>query len=123
MLPFGELEGAIMDVLWAADRPLLVREVLEELQKRRPLAYTTVLTVMEILRRKGLLERAKDGRANRYWPVMSREEYTARLMGEVLATSSNRTATLTRFFSQLSAEEAEQLRRALDEAKAREPES
>ncbi len=81
---FGELEMAIMDVMWAAESPCVVREVRERLQYGRPVAYTTVMTVMNILHRKGVLHRSKYGRAWRYWPVERREEHDARLMAEAL---------------------------------------
>jgi predicted transcriptional regulator len=68
---FGELEAVIMDRLWQSGRPVLVREVLDDLRKDRPLAYTTVMTVMENLHRKGWLRRHRDGRAWRYEPADS----------------------------------------------------
>lgn len=105
-----------MDRVWAADRSLRVREILEQLQPERPLAYTTVLTVTEILYRKGWLQREKDGRAFRYWPTSSRAEYAAGLMNEALAEGDDRTATLLRFTEQLSAAEVDDLRRALHAA-------
>jgi predicted transcriptional regulator len=40
MRQFGELEAVIMDRLWQSGRPVLVREVLDDLRKDRPLAYT-----------------------------------------------------------------------------------
>src|ERR1700687_3392757 len=52
MRQFGELEAVIMDRLWERGRPTLVREVLDDLREDRPLAYTTVMTVMENLCRK-----------------------------------------------------------------------
>ena len=55
MREFGELEMAIMDVMWAAESPCVVREVRERLRYGRPVAYTTVMTVMDILYRKGCL--------------------------------------------------------------------
>lgn len=116
MRSFGDLEAAIMDQVWAADHPLRVREILERLQPERPLAYTTVLTVTEILHRKGWLERAKDGRAFRYWPTASRAEYAAGLMNEALAEGDDRTATLLRFTEQLTAAEVDDLRRVLRDA-------
>src|SRR5438034_5303917 len=66
MARFGDLEAAIMDVVWAAGVPVRVREVSEQLNRDRPLAFNTVQTVMENLYRKGWLERHKDGRAYRY---------------------------------------------------------
>ena len=59
MREFGELEMAIMDVMWAAESPCMVREVRERLRYDRPVAYTTVMTVMDILYRKGVLQRVK----------------------------------------------------------------
>ena len=72
MRQFGELEAVIMDRLWEWGRPALVREVVEDLRRDRPLAYTTVMTVMENLHRKGWLRRERDGRAWRYEPTSSR---------------------------------------------------
>ena len=48
------------------------------------------MTVLDNLRRKGMVSRTKDGRAYRYSPVLTREEHTAALMEQVLATSDNR---------------------------------
>jgi predicted transcriptional regulator len=111
---FGELEAAIMDRIWSADQPLLVREVHAALPPGR--AYNTVLTVVEILYRKGWLSRQKDGRAYRYRATTSRAEYTAQLMGEALAASTDRVATLRRFAERIDPAEAEQLRAALEQA-------
>ena len=77
-----------MDRLWEQGRPTLVREMVEDLHGQRPLAYTTVMTVMENLHRKGWLRRERDGRAWRYEPTGSRSGYTAGLMNDALATSS-----------------------------------
>jgi predicted transcriptional regulator len=110
---FGELESAIMDVVWASDRAYLVREVRERLSYNRPLAYTTVMTVMNILYGKGVLCREKQGRAWRYWPAESREEHDARLMSEVLRSGGNEHITMMRFVERVSDEERESLRSAV----------
>ena len=89
MRRFGELEAVIMDRLWEQGRPMLVREMVEDLRGDRPLAYTTVMTVMENLHRKGWLRRERDGRAWRYEPTGSRSGYTAALMNEALGTSTD----------------------------------
>jgi predicted transcriptional regulator len=112
---FGELEAAIMERVWAAPRPVLVREIQETLQPER--AYNTVWTVVEILYRKGWLSREKDRRAYRYRATVSREEYTAGLMGEALEASTDRAATLRRFAERIDPAEAEQLREALEQAR------
>jgi predicted transcriptional regulator len=112
----GELEAAVMDRLWSWDRPTSVREVLADLRDQRDLAYTTVMTVMDNLHRKGLLARERDGRAYRYRPTGSREEYTAALMEQALATGGDRTAALLSFVQRMEPAEIAVLRQALDSA-------
>ena len=67
----AELE--IMHVLWELD-DATVREVHERLNQRRALAYTTVMTMMNILEEKGHLTRHKQGRAYRYEPVRPKSQ-------------------------------------------------
>jgi predicted transcriptional regulator len=110
---FGELEMAIMDVMWAAEGPCPVREVRERLRYGRPVAYTTVMTVMDILYRKGVLQRTKHGRAWRYWPVEQREEHDARLMTEVLRSGGDEAVTMRRFLERVSDDELAGLRSAV----------
>jgi predicted transcriptional regulator len=119
MRQFGELEAVIMDRLWEWRRPVLVREVVDDLRGDRPLAYTTVMTVMENLYRKRWLRRQRDGRAWRYEPAGSRSGYTAALMSDALATSSDRRTALAHFVLQMSPHDAEMLQQALDQAHPR----
>ena len=100
-----------MATLWSRREPMTVREVLEDLSEQRSPAYTTVMTVLTILHRKGWLRRDLDGRAWRYQPVLSREQYAARLMREALDEGVDREAVLARFVEQVSEEETEALRR------------
>ena len=116
MRRFGELEAVIMDRLWEQGRPMLVREMVDALHGQRPLAYTTVMTVMENLHRKGWLRRERDGRAWRYEPTGSRSGYTAALMNDALATSSDRRNALAHFVLQMSPHDAALLREALGQA-------
>ena len=119
MREFGELEKAIMEVVWAGDGPYVVREVRERLRYGRPVAYTTVMTVMNILYRKGVLDRDKPGRAWRYWPVEAREDHDARLMAEVLRSGGDEDVTMRRFLERVNDDEMESLRSALGDAKSR----
>ena len=116
MRRFGELEAVIMDRLWEWGRPVLVREMVDALHDDRALAYTTVMTVMENLYRKGWLRRERDGRAWRYEPTGSRSSYTAALMNDALATSPDRRTALTHFALQMSPHDAALLREALEQA-------
>jgi len=110
---FGELEAVIMDRLWARHGFATVREIHTELSRGRQIAYTTVLTVMDNLYRKGWLVREPAGRANRYQPAASREEYGARLMREALDHSGDPAEALMRFVGRMTLGEAAALRKAL----------
>jgi len=113
---FGELESAIMDRVWSTGRPVLVREIWADLRPEREPAYNTVLTVMEILYRKGWLAREKAGRAFRYRATVTREDYTAGLMDEALEATPDRVAALRSFAGRIGMDEARELRRVLDQA-------
>jgi predicted transcriptional regulator len=64
-----------MDEAWRRDE-VIVRDVLEALNAgRKQRAYTTIMTIMSRLHRKGLLDRQRRGKTDVYRPVMSREEY------------------------------------------------
>lgn len=119
MRDFGQLEAQVMERLWAAGRPVTVRTVYEELAAERKIAYTTVMTVLDKLHRKGWLLREMIDRAYVYAPVRSREAYSADLMREALSHSHNSPGTLAAFLDQLTVAEARQLRTALDEAARR----
>src|SRR5579863_2627553 len=121
MRRFGELEAVIMDRLWEQGRPMLVREMVEDLRGERPLAYTTVMTVMENLHRKGWLRRERDGRAWRYEPTGSRSGYTAALMNDALATSPDRRTALAHFVLQMSPRDVKLLQQALEQARGETP--
>ena len=66
-------ELAIMKVVWRL-RPRNVREVYEALRKTRAIAYTTVMTMMNVLEDKGYLEKKSDGRAHVYTPTKPRQQ-------------------------------------------------
>src|ERR1022692_469122 len=113
MREFGQLESAIMDVIWAADRPYAVRDVRERMTYGRPVAYTTVMTVLGILYGKGVLHREKHGRAGRYWPAETKEEHDARLMAEALRSGGDHHLTIRRFLERVSADEMASLQDAM----------
>jgi predicted transcriptional regulator len=74
--PLGELEADVMEHLWR-EGEATVRAVLEALNATtdKARAYTTVMTVMGNLHRKGMLTRRRDGKTDVYTLVMSRQEY------------------------------------------------
>lgn len=113
MLRLGELEASIMDVLWNATEPQRVRQVLDELNKHRNLAYTTVLTVLDNLHRKGLVQRKLENRAYHYTALLSRERVTAQSLRDLLDTAGDRESVLLHFAESVSEEESDILRKAL----------
>ena len=119
----GDLERTLMEQLWdsAAHRPdgASVREVLEALPPERGLAYTTVMTVLDRLSKKGLVTRERDGRAWRYTPAGTRESLTAETMRATLDDASDRRATLLHFLDGATPEELDDLRAALSEVEQR----
>ena len=79
----GELESAVMEVLWRAPGQT-VNEVEEHLRERRGSAHTTILTTLDRLHRKDYLLRKKHGKAFVYTPRYSREEFERTMAQEVL---------------------------------------
>jgi predicted transcriptional regulator len=77
----GELE--VLKVLW--DRgPSTVREVLEVLEGQRPRAYTSVMSLLNVMTDKGLVVRVPQGRAFVYRPKVERERTLRRMVGDLL---------------------------------------
>jgi predicted transcriptional regulator len=114
MRGFGELEAVVMDRVWDHDGPVTVRDLFDELREARPIAYTTVMSTMDNLHRKGWLARERDGKAYRYTAIASREEYSARLMREALAEAGDAEAVLSHFVASMDGDQAEALRAVLD---------
>lgn len=121
MRSFGDLEAAIMRVAWDHAQPIPVRLIVDRLNEERSVAYTTVITVAERLRAKGMLSRVRQGRAFLYEPNVSADDYSADLLRQVLDSAGSPSATLLRFAGQLSPAEAESLRAALDAAADHDP--
>jgi predicted transcriptional regulator len=115
VVSLGKLERAVMEALWttsAESSPAgcTAREVALTLPTH---AYTTVLTVLDRLTRKGLVERLRDGRSHHYRPTGSRESYVAEVMLGALDATSDREAALVHFAETVSPAQAQVLREAL----------
>lgn len=88
MRVFGELETTVMDLVWEQDgSDCTVRDVYELIRREREIAYTTVMSTMDNLHRKGWLSRVRDGKAYLYRTTESREQHSASLMREALSMS------------------------------------
>jgi predicted transcriptional regulator len=110
---FGDLEAVIMHRVWEHGKPVTVRDLFDELSAERTIAYTTVMSTMDNLHRKGWLGRVKEGKAYRYTATASREEYSARLMREALDAGGDTEAVLSHFVAQIDSGESEALRSVL----------
>lgn len=113
----GELEKRVLDVLWGADRPLTPRQVHDELSKSRKLAYTTTMTILVRLCKKGLLEREPAGRAFVYRPRVSRDQRAAERMNDALTSAGDASLALTHFVESLPADQRQELRIVLRRAR------
>lgn len=103
MAVFGELELAVMEVLWDTEQPKTVREVHQELSSQRELAYTTVMTVLDRLAKKHFALRKLTGRAWLYQAADSRAAMIAAELLQVLqAAAESRSQALQQFVAQLS---------------------
>jgi predicted transcriptional regulator len=108
--PLGALEERVREILWSAG-PLPVRDVATRLGGR--LAYTTVMTTLDRLYKKGLAARAKDGSAFVYRAALERDAYHRRVVEETVAGLLARSSepVLAGFIDAAAAVDEENLRR------------
>lgn len=83
----GDLESEIMEIVWQQHVPISVRDITEELQKKRKIAYTTVMTIMGRLVGKGLLTRKLRGLCYLYETKVTREKFVANTVHRVFTTT------------------------------------
>ena len=120
----GPLEQDVMDVVWRL-RDATVRDVHADLTSTREIAYTTVMTTMSRLARKGMLERDTADLAHRYRPALSREQYGRGAVGDVLAWMLDRypepaVAYLADMVDELDEMTLDELRQAVARRRAQE---
>jgi BlaI family penicillinase repressor len=115
----GARELAIMKVVWGLEEAS-VREVYETLRRRRPVAYTTVMTMMSTLEAKGFLKKRADGRAFRYRPARPERRVITSLVREfidrVFDGASRPLLAHLVTEGRLTQREREELKRLIDEA-------
>ena len=120
----GDLEASIMEVVWSREpgARVTVREVYEALLEQRKIAYTSVMTVMGNLTKKGVLVVEKEGTAYLYRAPLTQAAYTAQAVGAIVSelVADFADPALAHFSkalegSGLSADKAAQLRARIDE--------
>jgi predicted transcriptional regulator len=113
----GQLEAEVMAVLWDADAWMTPRQVWERLPAGPPVVYSTVMTILRRLWKKGALRRRREGKAFAYHPVRDREEQTAERMVALLDAARDSEVALSHFLAGLDTTRRRQLRRLLDRGK------
>lgn len=115
-LPDSEL--AVMQAVWECTPPVSRSALEEKLLPRYPMAQTTLLTLLTRLAQKGFLTIEKQGRANYYLPLVSRDAYLAdqsRRFVDQLCCGSISLFASALCDSGLSREELDELRKLLEE--------
>lgn len=114
----SELELQVLGVLWERG-PLTVREVLEHLPDGKERAYTTVLTILQVMERKKLVQHRSEGRTHIYQARVSRAEITGPLLAGLVrhVFGGNATAAMAQMLdaADLDATELQELRQLLDQ--------
>ncbi|HJQ48690.1 MAG TPA: BlaI/MecI/CopY family transcriptional regulator [Amycolatopsis sp.] len=110
----GELETEVLAALWSHRERLTAAEVQQGLDG--DLAYTTVVTILTRLHKKGAVTREKHGRSYAYAPVEDEAGLAARRMGKLLDAYPDRARVLARFVSNLSRSDERTLRTLLHDA-------
>ena len=115
--PFGDLEEKVMEVLWKTGNGT-VSQINEALNGE--FAYTTVMTVLDRLYKKGFLEREKEGKGYRYYPVITKEEFEKQIAKKVVKdlTKSDTAIAIAAFegiIENLSKEDIKKLKKLIEE--------
>jgi predicted transcriptional regulator len=105
-----ELEAAIMDIVWSRDlTSFSVSDVLRVLERKRTIAYTTVMTTVARLADKRLLDRKRDGKRYVYSPRLSRQEFLESTAREVLEGALDEPSALALLAEKVSDATAKEL--------------
>lgn len=109
-----DLEADIMEVVWSKGwREFAVADVQRELERKRDIAYTTVMTTVGRLHEKGLLDRVRDGRRYVYRPRMTRDGFAESMARELLGSLSGlgHQQALSLLVDQVADSDADELRK------------
>ncbi|WP_267471350.1 BlaI/MecI/CopY family transcriptional regulator [Actinomarinicola tropica] len=111
----GELEAEVMSILWDGDGWMTPRQVLERVGSEPPVVYSTVMTILRRLWKKGIVDRRRSGRAFTYHPVRGRGEQTAERMTRLLEAADDPETALSHFLGGMDARRRRRVREILDE--------
>jgi len=111
----GQLEAEVMSILWNTDDWLTPRDVLARLESDPPVVYSTVMTILRRLWKKGVVDRRTVGKAFAYHPMKGEGEQTAERMTGILEAAEDPEAALMHFLAGLDARRRRHLRELLDD--------
>jgi predicted transcriptional regulator len=118
----SDLELQILSLLWESG-PLTARQVLESLPDKKPRAYTSVLSVMQVMEKKRLLAHSSVGNTHLYRPLVQKSQVLPSMLSRLvnLVFGGKPSAAIQALLQEesLSSEELEKIRSLLDETKAR----
>ncbi len=111
-----------MEIIWKAEEAVSVSEVVSKLNRKKNVAYTTVMTIMGRLNTKGLLKRQLKGKAYFYKPVYSKDIFLTRISRQIIRNlvSSFGDKAIAHFAEELEnipANKKKKLLKILEEAK------
>lgn len=113
----SELELQILSLMWAGG-PLTARQVLGLMPDGKPRAYTTVLSMMQVMEKKGLLSHRTDGNVHVYRPRVEQSRILGRVLGRLVnhVFGGDPSAAVQSLLQQtpVSAEELAEIRRVVD---------
>ena len=114
----GPLQTEVMELIWQ-HKEATVASLLEIISRRRPVTYTTVLSAVQKLEKKGWLKHRSSGRAHLFYAVQDREKASGRSLKELLKTAfqGNPRLLLASLLDEtrLTAAELKELRQLIDE--------
>ncbi|MCL2329741.1 MAG: BlaI/MecI/CopY family transcriptional regulator [Phycisphaerae bacterium] len=114
----SDLETQVLSVLWKKG-PMSVRDVMAALPDGKKRAYTTVLTVLQVMEKKGLLDHKQDGLAHIYFPKVKQREVLRPMMRDLLQNVFGGQASMAVQHllaeANVDAEELEQLRKLIQQ--------
>lgn len=117
MKELTKAEEQVMRVLWKLDKAF-VKEIVVEFDEPKP-AYNTVSTIVRILEKKGFVDHESFGKTHRYYPLVSKKEYTKKFMSRFIQDYfGNSYRQMLSFFAEedeLSIKDIEYIRKKLED--------
>ncbi len=119
---FGDLEKALMEILWEHTEGITGREIFAIMKSKKDVAFTTVLTVLERLNKKGLIKRMKKDKLFIYKPAILKEEFIKRISEDVMQglmdiSATHAASSFLDVLERTSPEEIERLASLIEERK------